>query len=113
MKLVTAMIRPFKLEDVRRALLGLGHVASISKVEAMAPRREFERGTPHAIEATRFYAKIKVEVLVPAAEAEKAITLLRNAALTGRLGEGDGIVFVSDVEHAVRIRTGAKDDEAV
>jgi nitrogen regulatory protein P-II 2 len=113
MKLVTALIRPFKLEEVRVQLLRFGHVAAIAEVKVFTPRRDAQPGTPHAIEANKFHAKVKIEVLVPTEEADKAIAILRHAAQTGRLGEGDGVIFVSPVEQAIRIRTGATGDEAV
>lgn len=111
MKLITGIIRPFKLEEVRRALLRFGHVSAITEVKAFTPRRE--PGGTHAHEADAFFSKIKIEVIVPSEEADRAIEILRRAALTGRLGEGDGVIFVSDVEHAVRIRTGAVDEQAL
>ena len=113
MKLITALIRPFKLEEVRNSLLRFGHVAVMDEIKAFTPRRDAIPGSPHAIEANKFHSKVRIEVLVPTEDAETAISILRQAALTGRLGEGDGIIFVSPVEHVVRIRTGATDDEAV
>ena len=111
MKLITGIIRPFKLDEVRRALLRFGHVAAITEVKAFTPRRN--PAGEHAHEADAFFSKIKIEVVVPTEEAERAVEILRRAALTGRLGEGDGVIFTSTVEHAVRIRTGAADDEAL
>ena len=111
MKLISAIIRPFKLEEVRHALLRYGRVAAITEVKAYTPRREASGA--HSREAEAFFSKIKIEVIVPADEADKAIEILRRAALTGRLGEGDGLIFVANVEHAVRIRTGALDEKAL
>jgi nitrogen regulatory protein P-II 2 len=113
MKVVTALIRPFKLDDVRQALVDLGHVATISDVKALTPRHEFAPGTPHAMEANKFYAKVRVDVLIPAEETDAVVALLRSAALTGRLGEGDGIIIVAPIDHVLRIRTGATDEEAL
>ena len=113
MKLITALIRPFKLDEVRNSLLRFGHVATITEVKTFTPRRDEAPGSPHSVEAHKFYTKVKIEVLVPGEEAEKAIAILRHAAQTGRLGEGDGLIFVSPVEHAIRIRTGVQDDKAV
>ena len=112
MKLITAIIRPFKLDEVRQALLRFGRVASIAEVKALTPRRE-DIAAIHGAAPNAFFAKIKIEVLVPTEEADKAIDLLRQAALTNRLGEGDGLIFVSNVERALRIRTGAADDKAL
>ena len=111
MKLITAFIRPFKLEEMRHALLRFGHVAAISEVKAFTPRREDLAAHGHAPVA--FFSKIRIEVLVPTEDAPRALDILRKAALTGRLGEGDGLIFVSTVEHAVRIRTGSVDGKAL
>ena len=111
MKLITAIIRPFKLDEVRHALLRFGRVSAISEVKAFTPRREDLAA--HGVAPHAFFSKIRIELLVPDEEVERAIDIVRNAALTGRLGEGDGLIFVSDVQRAVRIRTGSVDAKAL
>ena len=112
MKLITAIIRPFKLDEVRHALLRFGRVACIAEVKAFTPRRE-DIDVAHGAAPNAFFAKIKIEVFVSTEEADRAIEILRHAAQTNRLGEGDGLIFVSNVERALRIRTGAVDDKAL
>ena len=111
MKLVTALIRPLKLDEVRQALLRYNHVAAISDVKAFTPRREDTAAHGHAPNA--FFTKVKIEVIVPSEHVARTIEILRHAASTGRLGEGDGLIFVTEVEHAVRIRTGSTDADAI
>ena len=113
MKLVTGLVRPFKLAEVREALLLFGHVAAMAEVKAYTPRRDESGAISHGGNTRAFFPKVKVEVLVPDAEAERAVEVIRHAAMTGRMGEGDGLVYVSDVEHAVRIRTGDVDERAL
>ena len=113
MKLVSGLVRPFKLDEVREALLRLGHVAAIHDVKAYTPRRDDSGAIDQAGNPRAFLPKIRVEVLVPDGEVQRAIDAIRHAAHTGRTGEGDGLLFVSPVEHAVRIRTGYTDEKAI
>jgi nitrogen regulatory protein P-II 2 len=112
MKLITAIIKPFKLEEVRAALTDLGlQGMTVSEVKGYGRQKghtEIYRGAEYAV---NFLPKIKVEVAVTTAEVEKAVAAIANAAKTGQIG--DGKVFVSPIEHTLRIRTGETDDNAL
>jgi nitrogen regulatory protein P-II 2 len=112
MKLIIAVIKPFKLEDVREALAGAGvQGMTVSEVNGFGRQKgqtEIYRGAEYT---TNMVPKIKVEVVVPAAEATKIIETIQQAAHTGSIG--DGKIFVVDVSHAVRIRTGETDETAL
>ena len=105
MKLVMAVIKPFKVDDVREALTGAGiEGLTITEVKGYGRQKgqtEIYRGAEYAI---NFLPKVKVEVVVADDLVERAVEVIRTAAMTGRIG--DGKVFVLDVEQAVRIRTG-------
>lgn len=105
MKLVMAIIRPFRLDDVRVALARLRvEGVTVSEVRGYGRQRgqmEIYRGAEYAV---NFQPKIKVEVVVPDESAEAVIDAIQQAAHTGRIG--DGKIFVLDLAHAVRIRTG-------
>ncbi len=112
MKLVTAVIKPFKLEDVRDALASLG-VAGLTVTEVKGYGRqkghtEIYRGAEYAI---NFLPKIKIEVAVPSERADGVVDAIITAAKTGQIG--DGKIFVTELDHAVRIRTGETDDDAL
>jgi nitrogen regulatory protein P-II 2 len=112
MKLITAIIKPFKLEEVRSALTDLGlQGMTVSEVKGYGRQKghtEIYRGAEYAV---NFLPKIKVEVAVTAAEVDKAVAAIANAAKTGQIG--DGKIFVSPIEHTLRIRTGETDDNAL
>jgi nitrogen regulatory protein PII len=112
MKLITAIIKPFKLEEVRAALTDLGlQGMTVSEVKGYGRQKghtEIYRGAEYAV---NFLPKIKVEVAVTTAEVEKAVAAIANAAKTGQIG--DGKIFVSPIEHTLRIRTGETDDNAL
>ncbi len=112
MKLVSAVIKPFKLEEVRAALGDLGcQGMTVTEVKGYGRQRghtEVYRGAEYAVS---FLPKLKLEVVVPSTEVDRAIEAIVRAARTGQIG--DGKIFVSPVEHAVRIRTGETDDSAV
>jgi nitrogen regulatory protein P-II 2 len=112
MKLITAIIKPFKLEEVRGALTDLGlQGMTVSEVKGYGRQKghtEIYRGAEYAV---NFLPKIKVEVAVTTAEVEKAVAAIANAAKTGQIG--DGKIFVSPIEHTLRIRTGETDDNAL
>mgnify|MGYP003418353281 FL=1 len=112
MKLITAIIKPFKLEEVRAALTDLGlQGMTVSEVKGYGRQKghtEIYRGAEYAV---NFLPKIKVEVAVTSAEVDKAVAAIANAAKTGQIG--DGKVFVSPIEHTLRIRTGETDDNAL
>jgi nitrogen regulatory protein P-II 2 len=112
MKLVTAIIKPFKLEEVRSALTDLGlQGMTVTEVKGYGRQKghtEIYRGAEYAVS---FLPKIKIEVVVASAQLDKAIEAISRAAKTGQIG--DGKIFVSTVEHTVRIRTGETDDNAL
>ena len=112
MKLVTAIIKPFKLEDVRDALTKLG-VAGLTVAEVKGFGRqkghtEIYRGAEYQVD---FVSKVRIEVAVPDEIADKAIEAIAESARTGEIG--DGKIFVMPIDHAVRIRTGENDSDAL
>jgi nitrogen regulatory protein P-II 2 len=112
MKLVTAIIKPFKLEEVRSALTDLGlQGMTVSEVKGYGRQKghtEIYRGAEYAVS---FLPKVKIEVAVPTGSVDKAIEAIVRAARTGQIG--DGKIFVSTIDHAVRVRTGETDDSAI
>jgi len=105
MKLITAIIKPFKLDDVREALSDVG-VSGITVTEVKGFGRqkghtELYRGAEYVVD---FLPKIKVEIAVEPGREDKVIEAITSAARTGKIG--DGKIFVSDLEQALRIRTG-------
>ncbi len=112
MKLVTAIIKPFKLEEVRSALTDLGlQGMTVTEVKGYGRQKghtEIYRGAEYAVS---FLPKIKIEVVVAAATVEKAVEAIVRTARTGQIG--DGKIFISPIEHAVRVRTGETDDSAI
>ena len=112
MKLVIAIIKPFKLEDVRDALLAVGvHGMTVTEVKGYGRQKghtEIYRGAEYAV---NFLPKIRVEVAVAANEVERVVEAIGNAAKTGQIG--DGKVFVTPIEQAIRIRTGETDADAL
>ncbi|HEY7085572.1 MAG TPA: P-II family nitrogen regulator [Hyphomicrobiaceae bacterium] len=112
MKLVTAIIKPFKLEEVRSALTDLGlQGMTVSEVKGYGRQKghtEIYRGAEYTVS---FLPKVKIEVVVPASSVEKAVEAIIRAARTGQIG--DGKIFVSPVDHAVRVRTGETDESAI
>ena len=112
MKLVSAIIKPFKLDEVKEALHEVG-VSGITVTEAKGFGRqkghtELYRGAEYVVD---FLPKVKLEVVVPDAQAEQVVEAIAAAAATGRIG--DGKIFVSTIESALRIRTGEKDEAAI
>ena len=112
MKLVMAVIKPFKLDEVREALLGLGVTGmTVTEVKGFGRQKghtEIYRGAEYAIS---FLPKVKLEVVVKSAQAESVVEAIAKAARTGSIG--DGKIFVIDVQSVQRIRTGEKDDSAI
>lgn len=112
MKLITAIIKPFRLDDVRNALNEEGvHGMTVTEVKGFGRQRghtELYRGAEYVVD---FLPKSKVEVAVADDQLERAIEAIANAAKTGKVG--DGKIFVSDLEQAVRIRTGETGDNAL
>ena len=112
MKMVMAIFKPFKLDDVRDALTTLGiqglTVAEVKGFGRQKGQTEIYRGAEYAVS---FLPKVKIEVVVSDDLAEAVIEAIQKAANTGRIG--DGKIFVVDIERAVRIRTGEMDAEAI
>ncbi|MGJ3265414.1 P-II family nitrogen regulator [Salinarimonas sp. NSM] len=112
MKIVMAVIKPFKLEEVRDALTALGvHGLTVTEVKGYGRQKghtEIYRGAEYAVS---FLPKIKIEVAVSADLVASAIEAIANAARTGQIG--DGKIFVVPLEKAVRIRTGETDGDAL
>ncbi len=112
MKLVVAVIKPFKLDDVRDALTPLGvQGLTVSEVKGFGRQKgqtEIYRGAEYHVS---FLPKVKIEVAVPSALAEQVVEAIMRAGRTGKIG--DGKIFVMDIERAVRIRTGEVDAEAL
>jgi nitrogen regulatory protein P-II 2 len=112
MKIVMAVIKPFKLDEVRDALTALGvHGLTVTEVKGYGRQRghtEISRGAEYAV---NFVPKVKIEVAVPATQADRIVDAIAAAAKTGQIG--DGKIFVLDLEHAMRIRTGETDAAAL
>ena len=112
MKLVVAIIKPFKLDDVREALAEVGvQGITVTEVKGFGRQKghtELYRGAEYVID---FLPKVKVEVVVEDSLADNVIEAIENAARTGRIG--DGKIFVIDVEQAIRIRTGDRGADAI
>ena len=112
MKLIQAIIKPFRLDDVRTALTEIG-VQGLTVTESRGFGRqkgqtEIYRGAEYEI---TFLPKIRVDVAVTDDLAEKTVEAIREAAATGQIG--DGKIFVSSIDQAIRIRTGEKGNEAI
>ncbi|MCB1938506.1 MAG: P-II family nitrogen regulator [Rhodocyclaceae bacterium] len=112
MKKIEAVIKPFKLDEVREALSEVGITGlTVSEVKGFGRQKghtELYRGAEYVVD---FLPKIKVEIVVAEAVAEQAIEAIVKAARTGKIG--DGKIFVSPVEQIVRIRTGELNEDAV
>jgi nitrogen regulatory protein P-II 1 len=112
MKKIEAIIKPFKLDEVKHALMEIG-VQGLTVTESRGFGRqkghtELYRGAEYVVD---FVPKVKIELVVPDALAEKAVLAIADAARTGRIG--DGKIFVSEVADAVRIRTGDRAEAAL
>jgi nitrogen regulatory protein P-II 2 len=112
MKIVMAIIKPFKLDEVRDALTAAGvHGLTVTEVKGYGRQKghtEIYRGTEYAV---NFLPKIKIEVAVATDQADEVVEAITAAAKTGQIG--DGKIFVYDIDHAVRIRTGETDTAAL
>ncbi|WP_353152017.1 P-II family nitrogen regulator [Pollutimonas bauzanensis] len=112
MKLVAAIIKPFKLDEVREALADIGVSGlTVTEVKGFGRQKghtELYRGAEYVVD---FLPKIKVEVVLPAAMVDVAIDAIIKAAYTGKIG--DGKIFVTAVEQAIRIRTGESGIDAL
>ncbi len=112
MKKIEAIIKPFKLDEVKEALQEIG-LQGITVTEAKGFGRqkghtELYRGAEYVVD---FLPKVKIEVVLPDDQVEKAVESIQQSAQTGRIG--DGKIFISSVEEAIRIRTGERGAEAI
>src|SRR5688572_12837231 len=112
MKLITAIIKPFKLDDVKTALKGAGvQGMTVSEVQGFgrqAGHTEVYRGAEYQVD---FVPKVKLEVLADEPDAERVAEVIATAAQTGKIG--DGKIWITDVDRIVRIRTGERDGDAL
>ena len=112
MKMVTAIIKPFKLDDVREALAEVGvQGITVTEVKGFGRQKghtELYRGAEYVVD---FLPKMKIELAVSAELLEQVVEALTSVARTGKIG--DGKIFVTDLEQAIRIRTGETGDEAL
>jgi nitrogen regulatory protein P-II 2 len=112
MKLITAIIKPFKLDDVRNAISDAGvQGVTVTEVRGFGRQRghtEIYRGAEYAVE---FLPKVKIEVAVESAQVETVVEAIMKTARTGKVG--DGKIFVVDLTQVVRIRTGERDASAI
>ncbi|CAK0776536.1 nitrogen regulatory protein PII-1 [Gammaproteobacteria bacterium] len=112
MKKVEAIIKPFKLDDVREALSTIGITGmTVTEVKGFGRQKghtELYRGAEYVVD---FLPKVKIEVVLPADQIDTCIEIIASAARTGKIG--DGKIFVTPVEQVVRIRTGEQDRDAI
>jgi nitrogen regulatory protein P-II 1 len=112
MKMVTAIVKPFKLDEVREALSAIGvQGVTVTEVKGFGRQKghtELYRGAEYVVD---FLPKVKIELIIEDEMVEKAVEAIRASAHTGRIG--DGKIFVSSIEDAIRIRTGERGDAAV
>ena len=112
MKLISAIIKPFKLDEVREALSTIGvQGITVTEVKGFGRQKghtELYRGAEYVVD---FLPKVKIELIIEDEMVEKAVEAIRSSAQTGRIG--DGKIFVSSIEDAIRIRTGERGDAAV
>ncbi|HRL53642.1 nitrogen regulatory protein P-II family [Acidovorax temperans] len=112
MKMITAVIKPFKLEEVREALAECGVTGlTVTEVKGFGRQKghtELYRGAEYVVD---FLPKVKVEVVVKTEDVDRCVDAIVNVARTGKIG--DGKIFVTPVERVVRIRTGDLDDAAI
>jgi len=112
MKLVVAIIKPFKLDEVRQALTAIGvHGMTVTEVKGYGRQKghtEIYRGAEYVV---NFLPKLRIEIAVAADIADKAVEVITANARTGQIG--DGKIFVTPIDHALRIRTGETDSDAL
>ncbi len=112
MKLITAVIKPFKLEEVRDALNAIGvHGMTVAEVKGYGRQKghmEIYRGAEYTV---TFLPKVRIEIAVGSDQADRVVEAIMTAAKTGQIG--DGKIFVIPIDHAVRIRTGETDTDAL
>ena len=112
MKLVVAIIKPFKLDEVRQALTAIGvHGMTVTEVKGYGRQKghtEIYRGAEYVV---NFLPKLRIEIAVDSDVADKAVAVITTNARTGQIG--DGKIFVTPIDHALRIRTGETDSDAL
>ena len=112
MKKIEAIIKPFKVDDVKDALAGIQvEGMTVSEVKGFGRQKghkEVYRGAEYVVD---FLPKVKMEIVVPASKADEVVQVIRESAVTGKIG--DGKIFVLNVDEAVRIRTGESGQEAI
>ncbi len=112
MKMVTAIVKPFKLDDVREALSDIGvQGITVSEVKGFGRQKghtELYRGAEYVVD---FLPKVKIEVICGDEMLDRAVEAIQAAARTGRIG--DGKIFVSEIQEVIRIRTGERGEDAV
>lgn len=112
MKLVVAIIKPFKLDEVRQALTAIGvHGMTVTEVKGYGRQKghtEIYRGAEYIV---NFLPKLRIEIAVSSELAQQAVAVITAGARTGQIG--DGKIFVSPIDHALRIRTGETDSDAL
>ena len=112
MKLITAIIKPFKSDDIREALSDLGVSGmTLTEVKGFGRQKghtELYRGAEYVVD---FLPKIKLEIILPDSQVEDVVNSIIKAAQTGRIG--DGKIFITNLEETVRIRTGERGEEAI
>ena len=112
MKLVVAIIKPFKLDEVRQGLTNIGvHGMTVTEVKGYGRQKghtEIYRGAEYVV---NFLPKLRIEIAVSSALAEQAVKVITETARTGQIG--DGKIFVTPIDHALRIRTGETDSDAL
>ena len=112
MKLVVAIIKPFKLDEVRQGLTNIGvHGMTVTEVKGYGRQKghtEIYRGAEYIV---NFLPKLRIEIAVSSELADKAVKAITETARTGQIG--DGKIFVTPIDHALRIRTGETDSDAL
>ncbi|MFD0949108.1 P-II family nitrogen regulator [Paraperlucidibaca wandonensis] len=112
MKMISAVIKPFKLDDVREALSGIGITGlTVTEVKGFGRQKghtELYRGAEYVVD---FVPKVRLDLAVSDEQVDSVIEVITQAAGTGKIG--DGKIFVSNLEHVVRIRTGETNDDAI
>ncbi len=112
MKKIEAVIKPFKMDDVREALSEIGITGmTVSEVKGFGRQKghtELYRGAEYMVD---FLPKVKLEIVVTSDQVERCVDAIIDTAQTGKIG--DGKIFITDVERVIRIRTGEEDEEAI
>lgn len=112
MKKIEAIIKPFKLEDVKEALTQIGIMGmTVSEVKGYGRQKghsELYRGAEYVVD---FIPKVKIEMVIAKEQSDKVVNAIMEAAHTGKIG--DGKIFISDIDKIIRIRTGETDNEAI